>query len=241
MTVQQNHSPVVLITGAAGGLGQGLVHAFAEGGWRVAAAYHSNTAQEQTASVWPFPLDVTSKTSVHQSLDQLLQQWGRVDVLINNAGVIADDLLPQLLDESWSHVLDANLKGAFLCSQAVLGPMFKQRDGHIINIASWSGRTGSRGQANYSAAKAGLFGLTTSLAKEVASRNVRVNAVLPGFLTTKITAHLTEEQIAGYAASNALGRINSIEEVSRFIVFMAALRNVSGQIFQLDSRIGSWT
>jgi 3-oxoacyl-[acyl-carrier protein] reductase len=119
--------------------------------------------------------------------------------------------------------------------------MLKQRDGHIINISSWSARVGGRGQSNYAAAKAGLLGLTTSLAKEVGSRNVRVNAVLPGVLGTKMTAHLTPEQLAEYASANVLGRINSIEEVAHFVVFLASLRNVSGQIFQLDSRIARWS
>jgi 3-oxoacyl-[acyl-carrier protein] reductase len=170
-----------------------------------------------------------------------MQQWGRVDALINNAGTVADELLPQMPDADWDKVLDVNLKGVFLCSQAVLRPMLKQRAGHIINMGSWSGRAGARGQTNYAAAKAGLFGFTTSLAKEVGSRNVRVNAVLPGVLPTKMTNDLSPEQMAEYASANSLGRINSIDEVSRFVAFLASLENVSGQVFQLDSRIGRWT
>jgi 3-oxoacyl-[acyl-carrier protein] reductase len=232
---------VVLITGAGGGLGQGLVRAFASAGWRVAAACHSETVLEKTEAIWPLQLDVTSRSSVHALLDRVLQEWGRVDVLVNNAGVVADDLVSQLSEENWDKILDVNLKGAFLCAQAVLRPMLKQRAGHIINIGSWSGRAGSRGQANYAAAKAGLFGLTTSLASEVGSRNVRVNTVLPGVLPTRMTKNLSPEQLAEYASANALGRINSIDEVSLFVVFLASLQNVSGQIFQLDSRIGRWT
>src|SRR5207244_1840335 len=119
-----------------------------------------------------------------------------------------DRLLPQLKDEDWDQALAANLKGAFLCSQAVLRPMLKQRAGHIINISSWSGRVGAHGQANYAAAKAGLFGLTTSLAREVGSRNICVNAVLPGVLPTKMTAGVGVAEMANFAAANALGRIN---------------------------------
>jgi len=229
---------VVLITGAAGGLGKGLVEAFAREGWRVVAAEHSKVAQEEGEAVWRTQMDVVSPASVHACVEEIMQRWGRVDALINNAGVIADELLPQVSEEDWDKVVDTNLKGAFLCSQAVLRPMLKQRDGNIINISSWSARAGGRGQSNYAAAKAGLLGLTTSLAKEVGSRNVRVHAVLPGVLPTKMTSHLTPEQLNEYAAANALKRINSIEEVARFVVFLTSLKNVSGQIFPLDSRIG---
>ena len=119
--------------------------------------------------------------------------------------------------------------------------MLRQRDGHIINISSFSGRAGARGQTSYAAAKAGLFGLTSSLALEVGSRNIRVNAVLPGVLPTAMTAHLKPGELDDFANANALKRINSLDEVARFIAFLAAMRNVSGQIFQLDSRISRWT
>jgi 3-oxoacyl-[acyl-carrier protein] reductase len=155
--------------------------------------------------------------------------------------VTADALSWQLSEEDWDRVLAVNLKGAFLCAQAALRPILRQRNGHIINIGSFSGRAGQLGQANYAAAKAGLIGLTESLAKEVGSRNVRVNAVLPGVLPTSMTAKLSEAQLAEYAAANALGRINSLTEVAQFIVFLATMQNVSGQVFQLDSRIARWT
>jgi 3-oxoacyl-[acyl-carrier protein] reductase len=144
-------------------------------------------------------------------------------------------------DDDWHRVLDVNLKGAFLCAQAALRPMLKQRDGHILNISSFGGRVGRAGQANYAASKAGLIGLTQALAKEAGSRNVRVNAVLPGFLRTRLVGDLTEEQLAAHAASNALGRLNEFAEVARFVTFLAGMRNVSSQVFQLDSRIGPWS
>ena len=232
---------VVLITGAAGGLGRELVTEFAAQGWRVAAAHHHATTHTATETIWPIPLDVTQRASCAETVKQLLARWGRLDALINNAGLTADQPSWQISDEDWEKVLSVNLKGAFLCAQAAVRPMLKQRDGHIINLGSFSGRSGGRGQANYAAAKAGLLGLTAALAQEVGSRNVRVNTVLPGVLPTPMTAKLTEAQRAEFATANALGRLNSIAEVARFIVFLAGMQNVSGQLFQLDSRVARWT
>jgi 3-oxoacyl-[acyl-carrier protein] reductase len=232
---------VVLITGAAGGLGRGLVNAFLLQGWCVAAAQNQTKFHGETKSVLPLAFDVANREQVGAAAEQILERWGRIDALINNAGVTADALCQQIDDADWDRVLAVNLKGAFLCAQSVLRPMLRQRDGHIINIASFSGRCGVAGQASYAAAKAGLLGLTQSLAKEVGSRNVRVNAVLPGVLPTPMTAKLSEAQLAGFASANVLGRINSIEEVARFIVFLATTRNISGQIFQLDSRLAAWS
>ena len=233
-------SRVVLITGAAGGLGQGLVSEFATQGWRVVAAYHRATTQTETETRWPLPLDVTNRAQVGEAVDQVVARWGRLDALINNAGATEDQLTAQLSERDWDRVLDVNLKGAFLCSQAVVRPMMRQRDGHIINLSSFVARTGRAGQANYAAAKAGLLGLTESLAKEVGSRNVRVNAVLPGVLPTAMTAKLSPEQWEVLAGANALNRVNDVAEVARFIVFLATMKNVSGQLFQLDSRITRW-
>src|SRR6185437_16827150 len=160
----------VLITGAAGGLGRALVAEFAAQGWRVAAAYHLSTSQAEAGRVWPMQFDVTRRAQVQAAVEQCVVRWSRVDALINNAGVTADGLVSQMSDDDWDRVMDVNLKGAFLCSQAVLPTMLKQRDGHIINIASFAAR-GQRGQANYAAAKAGMIGLTTSLARETGSRN----------------------------------------------------------------------
>ena len=238
------HQPVrrvALITGAAGGLGSALVAECLVQGWRVAAGYHRENTHAESDSLLPLPLDVTSRDGVGSAVAQMLARWQRIDLLINNAGNTADNLSWQLADADWQRVLDVHLKGAFLCSQAVLRTMLKQRDGHILNVASFSARTGNRGQANYAAAKAGLLGLTTSLAKEVGSRNVRVNALLPGVLPTPMTAGLTPKQRETFAQANALGRLNDLAEVARFAVFLAGTQNISGQLFQLDSRIAKWT
>ncbi|NBV22433.1 MAG: SDR family NAD(P)-dependent oxidoreductase [Proteobacteria bacterium] len=232
---------VALITGASGGLGRALVGELLAQGWCVAAGYHRENAHAEQPMLLPVPLDVTSREGVASSVAAVLARWHRVDLLINNAGLTADNLSWLLTDDDWQRVLDVHLKGAFLCSQAVLRPMLKQRDGHILNIASFSARSGNRGQANYAAAKAGLLGLTTSLAKEVGSRNVRVNALLPGVLPTPMTAGLTPQQLEAFAAANTLGRLNDLAEVARFAVFLAGTQNISGQFFQLDSRIARWS
>lgn len=241
MPAVESDQRVVLVTGAAGGLGQGIVAEFAAQGWRVAAGWHRGTTQAETAGIWPVQLDVTRRASVDAAVRALLARWGRVDVLVNNAGVAADQPVAHMDEENWDQVQAVNLKGVFLCSQAVLRPMLKQRDGQILNLSSFSVRSGPRGQANYAAAKAGVIGLTQSLAREVGSRNVRVNAVLPGVLATPMTADLPADAMEQFAQANALGRINSVDEVARFIVFLASTRNVSGQVFQLDSRIARWT
>jgi NAD(P)-dependent dehydrogenase (short-subunit alcohol dehydrogenase family) len=219
---------IVLITGAAGGLGRALTEAFLREEWRAIVPSRGE-------------LDVANSEAVQKFVSDLLTQHGRIDCLINNAGITADALTWQLEDNDWERVMDVNLHGAFFCARAVARQMAKQREGHIINISSFGGQAGARGQSNYAASKAGLIGLTQSIAKELGSRNVRVNAVLPGVLPTKMTARLTPEQLEEFARANALGRINSLEEVARFIVFLASTQNISGQVFQLDSRIAPWT
>ena len=241
MVAPKASDPVVLITGAAGGLGQGLVSEFATQSWRVVAAHHRPGPLAEHEKDWNLQLDVTKAEEAGRAVEQVLARWGRLDLLINNAGVTADQLSWTLTDEEWDRVIDVNLKGAFICSRAAVRTMMKQRDGQIINISSFAARNGHPGQANYVAAKAGLIGLTESLAKELGSRNVRVNAVLPGVLPTPMTARLTQQQMDALALANALGRINSVAEVARFVAFLATMQNVSGQVFQLDSRIGRWT
>jgi 3-oxoacyl-[acyl-carrier protein] reductase len=233
-------APVVLITGANGGLGRALTEAFASAGWQVTAGIREEQ-QEIPSAALSLPVDVTHPKQVENAVAIIVEKFGRLDALVNNAGVTADDLCWQLSDESWTRVLDVNLRGAFLCSNAVARQMIRQRDGHIINISSFAARGGPQGQSNYAAAKAGLLGLTQSLAKELGSRNVRVNAIFPGVMPTKMTANLSAEQLNEFAEANALGRINSLDEVARFIVFLASTQNISGQVFQLDSRIAPWT
>ncbi len=228
------------ITGAAGGLGRGLVAAFSSRNWRVAAAYHRQPGPGETDWVWPFALDVTNPVQVQAGCDRILDRWGRIDALVNNAGVVADQLFWRLREADWDRVVAVNLKGAWLCARAALAPMRAQTDGHIINVSSFAARHGPEGQANYAAAKAGLLGLTVALAREAGPDGVRVNAVLPGVLPTPMTATLSEKQWQGLIAANVLRRPNSMAEVAQFIAFLATMQNVSGQVFQLDSRVGRW-
>jgi len=234
---------VALITGAAGGLGCALVAEFAAQGWRVAAGWHRQPPEAWPGppdAVWPVPLDVTESSAVARALAAVSTRWGPVEVLINNAGLIADASLALMSERDWDRVQGVNLRGAFLVCRAVVPAMVRQRGGHVVNIASLSARQGARGQANYAAAKAGLIGLTQALAREVGPSNVQVNAVMPGFLATPMTKHVPRRVLAAAEAANALGRLSNVAEVARFIAFLTTLEGVSGQCFQLDSRLGRW-
>ncbi len=233
--------PVVWITGAAGGLGLALVAGFRARNYRVAASFHRTPIHSADDDILVLQCDVTDPSQVRAAADAIAGRFDGVDVLVNNAGLTIDHPIWQLEDEDWDEVLDVNLKGAFQCSQAVIRSMQKRRTGHIINIGSYAGKNGAHGQGAYAAAKAGLIGLTQSIAREVGSRNVLANLVLPGILPTAMTAALSAEVMAGFAQANSLGRINDSGEVGRFVVHLAEMKNVSGQIFQLDSRIGAWT
>lgn len=232
---------VALVTGASGGLGGALCRQFAQDGWQVVAGARSGQVSVSHEFILPAPLDVTDSAQVASTVEDTLARFGRVDLLVNNAGLTADAPCAQMSEEDWDRVLDVNLRGAFLCAQAVARPMIRQRDGHIINISSFGARSGPRGQGNYAAAKSGLIGLTHSLAKELGSRNVRVNVIFPGVLPTNMTAGMSVERLGAFAAANALGRINSLDEVARCIAFLATTQNISGQVFPLDSRIAPWT
>lgn len=233
-------SPVVLITGASGGLGRVLVESFRADGWRVAAAGHTRRPVGEGEDFLASRVDVTDGVAVRAWVAEIVRRWGRIDLLVNNAGVVRDAPLARLGDADWNEVLGVNLKGPFLCAQAVLPSMMAQGTGRVLNVASFAGRAGARGQSNYSAAKAGLIGLTLSLARELGTAGIQVNAVLPGVLATAMTAAVDAKVMEAFAAANALGRINDTASVARAIVAIARMPDVSGQIFQLDSRVGRW-
>jgi len=220
------HTPLTaLITGGAGDLAQAIAAALQSAGFSVLAPGRDE-------------LDVTSSASVRRYFAAL----PGLDLLINNAGVCRDVSLAKMTETDFDHVVDVNLKGAFLVSQAALKLMSKQRHGHIINIGSYSALSGPAGQANYAAAKAGLIGLTQSIAQEYGARNIRANCILPGFLETKMTRHLLEDAARKkhLLSQHTLGRLNTAQDVARFIVFLHSLESVSGQVFQLDSRVRRW-
>lgn len=215
---------VAVITGGEGELARAIAEELRAGPMQVFAPGHD-------------VLDVASPTSVQKFFGEL----DRVDLLINNAGCRADVLAAKMTEAEWDGVVSTNLRGAFLCAQATGLKMMRQRSGHVINIGSFSARLGTFGQSNYAAAKAGLIGLTQSIARELGKRNVRVNCVLPGFLETKFTADVPEDAKQRALQMHELGRFNTVADAARFIAFLDTMPFVSGQIFQLDSRIGSWT
>jgi 3-oxoacyl-[acyl-carrier protein] reductase len=167
----------------------------------------------------------------------VMDKWGRIDILVNNAGITRDRLLLRMKLEDWQQVIDLNLTGVFLCTSAVSKIMLKQKAGRIINISSIAGIMGNAGQANYAAAKAGVIGFTRSVARELASRGITVNAVAPGFIETDMTAALSEEVIKGVLQNIPLGRLGTVAEVAGLVQFLAlseAANYITGQVFNID-------
>jgi 3-oxoacyl-[acyl-carrier protein] reductase len=238
---------VVLITGASGGLGQALCRTFSNGEYVVGVHVYQNlpvaleTVQRLNSlgvTSASFPADVRNSKAVRKMFENLMTHWGRLDLLINNAGICRDNLLTRIDSAEWDDVIDTNLKGAFLCLREAGSVMQKRRGGHIINISSFAAVTGRVGQAAYTASKRGLIALTQSAAKEWGTDAIQVNAVFPGFLATPMTGELTPIEIERITKENALGRPSTLEEVSEFIFHLSKTKHVSGQTFNLDSRIG---
>ena len=237
-----NH--VALITGASRGIGRAIALELATRGASVVVNYaRDNTAAEQVVaeivaaggSAIALPADVSKVDEVDALLNAVMEKWNRVDILVNNAGITRDTLLLRMKLEDWQAVIDLNLTGVFLCTRAVSKVMLKQRAGRIINITSVAGQMGNPGQANYSAAKAGVIGFTKTVAKELASRGITVNAVAPGFIATDMTKNLSNtEDILKYIP---LGRYGQPEEVAGLVRFLAAdpaAAYITGQVFNMD-------
>jgi 3-oxoacyl-[acyl-carrier protein] reductase len=235
---------VAIVTGASRGIGRATALALAAAGAQVVVNYarSSPAADEvvaqitaQGGSAIALQADVSDADQVDALIKATLDQWGRVDVLVNNAGITRDTLLLRMKPEDWQAVIDLNLTGVFLCTRAVSKIMLKQRSGRIINIASVAGLMGNPGQANYSAAKAGVIGFTKTIAKEMASRGVTVNAVAPGFIKTDMTEDLPNtEEILKYIP---LGRYGEADEVAGLIRFLAAdpaAAYITGQVLTID-------
>jgi len=234
----------VLVTGASQGIGAAIARRLAREGLRVALAARNGAALEQVAEeiraaggeAHPLVMDVGQPASIKEGVAALVAQFGRVDVLVNNAGVTRDQLLLRMKAADWDLVVQTNLTAAFHACQAVLPGMIRQRWGRIVNIASVVGHSGNPGQVNYVASKAGLVGLTRALALEVASRQVTVNAVSPGFVATAMTDHLGEENQKKLQERIPLGRVGTPQEVASGVAFLVGEEAgyITGQVLHIN-------
>jgi 3-oxoacyl-[acyl-carrier protein] reductase len=236
---------VVLVTGGSRGIGRSIAVAFAKQGATVVFSYAGNEAAAQEtlgllqaagARAEAVRFDVADTAACASAVETLVKTHGRLDVLVNNAGVAVDGLVMRVKDEDWDKQLDTNLKGAFALIRAASRPMMKQKGGAIINLTSVVGEMGNGGQAAYSASKAGLIGLTKSVARELASRNIRVNAVSPGFIGTDMTSHLEGDTREKMLASIPLGRLGSPEDVAQAVLFLAseAAAYITGEVLKVN-------
>lgn len=233
----------IVVTGSSRGIGAGLARELAKLGARVAVTYSSSSASaEKVLSELPgeghmlLALNVADAASVEKGFEQILEKFGGIDGLVNNAGITKDQLLMRMKDEDFDQVIATNLRGAYLCTKAVMRPMMKARAGSIVNISSVVGQMGNPGQSNYSASKAGLEGFTRSVAQEIASRNIRVNAVAPGFIVTDMTDALDEKQKEAIQSKIPLQRLGSVEDIAHAVAFLLsdASPYITGQVLQVN-------
>jgi 3-oxoacyl-[acyl-carrier protein] reductase len=230
-----------LVTGSTRGIGRAIAEGLAAAGARVAVVGRDQAkAAEAAAAIGGgaqgFAADVGDPASIAALVDAVEKAFGQIDILVNNAGLTRDNILFRIKDDDWDTVLDANLRGAFLAIRAASRGMIKRRWGRIVNIASIVGITGNKGQANYAASKAGLIGLTKSVAKELGSRNVLVNAVAPGFIETDMTAAMTPEARAALSGQIPLERLGSPRDIAGVVTFLASdyASYITGQTLVVD-------
>ncbi|HEY9852309.1 MAG TPA: 3-oxoacyl-[acyl-carrier-protein] reductase [Leptolyngbyaceae cyanobacterium] len=240
---QRLRGQVAIVTGASRGIGRAIALALATEGANIAVNYASSStaAEEVVAEITgaggnavALQADVSKADQVEAMVNAVMEKWGRVDILVNNAGITRDTLLLRMKPEDWQAVIDLNLTGVFLCTRAASKIMLKQRSGRIINISSVAGQMGNPGQANYSAAKAGVIGFTKTIAKELASRNVTVNAVAPGFIATDMTSNLKADDILKYIPLGRYGQPEEIAGMVRFLAADSAAAYITGQVFNVD-------
>jgi 3-oxoacyl-[acyl-carrier protein] reductase len=236
---------VAIVTGAARGIGRAVALKLAQDGFNVVINYRGD---EELASSLADELrgfggearavraDITNAEDVATLIEETLSAFGKLDALVNNAGITRDTLLMRMSEADWDAVLTTNLKGAFLCAKAAIRPMMRQRSGAIVNLTSVVGLVGNAGQANYAAAKAGMVGFTKSLAKEVGSRGITVNAVAPGFIETRLTDVLSDEIKAAAKTQIPLGRFGQPEDVADAVAFLVspAARYITGHVLSVD-------
>jgi 3-oxoacyl-[acyl-carrier protein] reductase len=236
---------VALVTGGSRGIGRAVSLALARQGANVAfidreACLLDDHTKGDVEAMGRRSVcvggDVTDPASCARTVEEALKEFGRIDILVNNAGITRDDLAMRMSDQAWHDVLNVNLTGAFYMARACLRPMLKQRSGRIVNMSSVSGQMGNAGQANYSASKAGLIGLTKALAREVASRGITVNAVAPGFVVTELTSSLPETVKDQIKAATPLGRFGTVDEIAAAVTFLASdeAAYITGQVLGVD-------
>jgi 3-oxoacyl-[acyl-carrier protein] reductase len=236
---------VAVITGAARGIGRAIAEKLALLGADIVVADMLDDLAKQTADeisqqthrkTLSIKVNVTEGKSAIEMIDQTVKEFGRVDILVNNAGITRDMLILRMEETDWDAVIDVNLKGVFNCSKAAIRTMMKQRYGRIVNISSVSGQAGQAGQTNYSASKAGVIGFTKALAREVASRQITVNAVAPGFIPTILTNDLSEELKKSILSATPAGRMGKPEEIAAAVAFLASeeAAYITGQVLAVD-------
>ena len=238
-------SQVAVVTGAGRGIGHAIAVRLANEGARIASVSRTEANAQKTAdeinanradAAKAYAVDVADQTAVQEAAAKIFADFGRVDILVNNAGVTRDGLSMRMSMEDWDTVLNTNLKGAFNFTQAVMRPMIKQRSGRIINISSIAGLTGNAGQANYSASKAGLIGLTKTLARELASRGITVNAVAPGLIETDMTTVLSDEIRQAILQKVPLGKLGEPDDIAGAVAYLASAeaKYITGQVLTVD-------
>lgn len=234
---------VAIVTGASRGIGKATALALAAEGAKVAVNYAaSSTAADAVVAeivanggeAIAIQADVSKVEQVDSLVERTMAEWGRIDVLINNAGITRDTLLLRMKPEDWQAVIDLNLTGVFLCTRAVSKIMLKQKSGRIVNITSVAGQMGNPGQANYSAAKAGVIGFTKTVAKELSSRGITVNAVAPGFIATDMTQDIKADNILSFIPLGRFGEASEVAGTIRFLAADAAAAYITGQTFNVD-------
>ena len=245
MPAERFADQVALVTGGSRGIGRAAAALFAAAGVKVAITYRSRKAEADSfveevsragGSAMAMQADFADSGAPAVAVEAAVKEFGRLDILVNNAGLTRDTLVMRMSEADWDVVLQTNLKAAFLASKAALRPMLKQKYGRIVNVSSLAGVVGNAGQANYSASKAGLIGLTKALAKEVGSRNITVNAVAPGFIETELTSGLPAELLERARQAAAIPRIGTPADVAPAIVFLASpeASYITGQVLGID-------